>query len=146
MSGDAHSPQNCCGADKVLGGFNSHTPPPLSDIFRQIPAVSELLTNAAGEALSHEFGEGILKIELRGLLNELRSQVTGGQMKKVPDSEALLAILKERLLRSATPKGRYAINATGILLHTGLGRSPLCQEALEALAGMGSYSVLQVGL
>jgi L-seryl-tRNA(Ser) seleniumtransferase len=35
------------------------------------------------------------------------------------------------------------VNATGILLHTGLGRAPLCEDALAALQGLGRYSLLQ---
>lgn len=146
MSGDAHSPQNCCGADKVLGGFNSHTPPPISNLFRQIPAVSDFLNGDECEKMSREFGEGMLKTELRVLLGELRTRVSAGLIDRVPERSDLLAALRERLLRMTTPRGRYAINATGILLHTGLGRSPLCREAIEALNGMGAYSILQVDL
>ena len=144
MSGDAHSPQNCCGADKVPGGFNSHTPPPISNLFRQIPAVSDFLTGEECERMSREFGEGMLKTELRVLLGDRRSKVGAGLIDCVPDRESLIVTLRERLLRATTPRGRYAINATGILLHTGLGRSPLCREAIDALNGMGAYSVLQV--
>ena len=43
MSGDAHSLQNCRGADKVLGGSDSHTPPPFSELLKEIPSVSEIL-------------------------------------------------------------------------------------------------------
>jgi L-seryl-tRNA(Ser) seleniumtransferase len=49
-------------------------------------------------------------------------------------------------VRLITPIGRRAINASGILLHTGLGRAPLCDDAAEALAGASRYSILQAGL
>jgi L-seryl-tRNA(Ser) seleniumtransferase len=42
--------------------------------------------------------------------------------------------------------GRRAINATGILLHTGLGRAPFCAEASEAVAAGDRYAVLQTSI
>ena len=146
MSGDARSLQNCCGADKVLGGFDSHTPPPFSDLLRQIPSVSELLDSPVIKELWACFGEGILKSELRLAIEEVRAKIRRGDCDKIPDAAGMADLLHRRLVRFTSPRGRYAINAAGILLHTGLGRSPLCQEALLALNGMGTYSVLQADL
>lgn len=146
MSGDAHSLQNCCGADKVPGGFDPHTPPPFSEILRQIPSVSELLESPEVKELWERFGEGILKSELRLAVEDLRTQIRSGSVKVIPDAVRMADQLHRRLIRFTSPRGRQAINAAGILLHTGLGRSPLCQEALLALNGMGTYSVLQADL
>lgn len=146
MSGDAHSLQNCCGADKVPGGFESHTPPPISELLRRIPAVSELLDSPDVKELWARFGEGILKSELRLAIEEVRTKLRSGDSKAIPDAAAMAELLRRRLIRFTLPAGRYAINAAGILLHTGLGRSPLCREALLALSGMGAYSVLQADL
>ena len=146
MSGDARSLQNCCGADKVPGGFDSHTPPPLSEILSQIPSVSELLNCPDMKELWDRFGEGILKSELRLAIEEVRTKIRSGGSNTIPDAANMADLLRRRLIRFTSPRGRYAINATGILLHTGLGRSPLCKEALLALSGMGTYSVLQADL
>ncbi|HQH29085.1 MAG TPA: L-seryl-tRNA(Sec) selenium transferase, partial [Oligoflexia bacterium] len=60
--------------------------------------------------------------------------------------ESLLGLVRERLVRLTSPLGRKAINATGVLLHTGLGRAPLAKNALDALAMAGCFSVVQVDL
>ena len=85
-------------------------------------------------------------MELRALLEEFRLKIRAGNMERHPNKADMVDILHQRLIRLTSPEGRYAINAAGILLHTGLGRSPLCQEALKALAGMGRYSILQTSL
>ena len=146
MSGDAHSLQNCRGADKVLGGSDSHTPPPFLELFKQIPSVSEILEWEGVYDLSQDFGDAVLKMELRILLEEFRTKIRAGSMVHIPSAADIVVVLHQRLLRLTAPEGRYAINAAGILLHTGLGRSPLCQEAVDALSGMGRYSILQTGL
>lgn len=146
MPGDIRSLQNCRGADKVPGGFDSHTPPPGSEILRQIPSVSELLESGEIRDLCMRYGEGILKSELRIFLEEMRRKIRSGETKEAMKTAELISALALRLERFASSKGRYAINATGILLHTGLGRSPLCKEAIEAISGMGAYSILQTDI
>ncbi|MFZ4440467.1 MAG: L-seryl-tRNA(Sec) selenium transferase, partial [Syntrophales bacterium] len=113
---------------------------------RKIPSVSELLDSPDVKELWERFGEGILKSELRLAIEELRTKIRGGCSNAVPDAANIADLLHRRLVRFTSPRGRYAINAAGILLHTGLGRSPLCKEALLALGGMGTYSVLQADL
>jgi L-seryl-tRNA(Ser) seleniumtransferase len=112
-------------------------------LLRGLPSVSEFLTSAPGAEVIAEFGEGLVKWGLRAALEDLREGIRSGERGEVPALEELAAELRERLGRVARPEGRRAINATGILLHTGLGRAPLCAGALEALAGMGRYSLLQ---
>ncbi len=146
MSGDAHSLQNCSGADKVSGGFDSHTPPPFAKLLRDLPSVSAFVLSKQGKSLCSCFGEGLVKLGLRSYFNELRVRIGNGSLKVIPKLDQLEDVLRKRLLRLTSKEGRYAINATGILLHTGLGRSPLCQEALDALQGMGNYSILQTDL
>lgn len=142
MSGDIRSLQNCSGAGKVPGGSDSHTPPPLAELLRQIPSVSELLESLQIKGLCECFGEEMVKLELRKTLEDLRSNIRSGKPEDVPDVSRLAYSLRQRL-ESFTETGRYVINATGILLHTGLGRAPLCKEAIEALKGMERYSLLQ---
>ncbi|MCX5777124.1 MAG: L-seryl-tRNA(Sec) selenium transferase [Candidatus Firestonebacteria bacterium] len=111
-----------------------------------MPSVSLLLETLELQKLSKRFGGEILKSELRLLLEELRNKIKNGKSCGIPEINKITEQLETRLTRFTSPEGRRAINATGILLHTGLGRSPLCSEALEALAGMGTYSLLQADL
>ena len=107
--------------------------------------MAQFLDSAAGKSLCAEFGAGVTKLELRNLLDEIRAQIRSGQSREIDESE-LAAELHTRLIRLLQPIGRRAINASGILLHTGLGRAPLCREAVDALTGGGNYSVLQASL
>ena len=118
----------------------------VSKLLRELPSVSDLLANPAIRTLCDEFGEGATKLELRRLIDEAREGVRSGARAAAPEPGALADSLRERLVRLCRPEGRAAINATGILLHTGLGRAPLCREAIEALAGCGSYTILQTGI
>ncbi|MBF0386900.1 MAG: L-seryl-tRNA(Sec) selenium transferase [Candidatus Omnitrophica bacterium] len=108
--------------------------------------MSALLELDAVRALGREFGNGAVKLELRALLDGLRARINAGALAGIPGDGELAAGLRKRLTRLAAPEGRAAVNAAGVLLHTGLGRSPLCREAVAALGGMGAYSVLQTGL
>jgi L-seryl-tRNA(Ser) seleniumtransferase len=113
---------------------------------RQLPGVDAFLNGAEGAALSAEFGTGAVKWALRQRLGELREDLRDGSAVDVPDVSRLAVELRGRLLRLTLPEGRRAINATGILLHTGLGRAPLAADTVAALGVCGGYSVLQADL
>jgi L-seryl-tRNA(Ser) seleniumtransferase len=116
---------------------------PDQQLLRQIPSVSEFLNSEAGGELCAEFGEGLVKLQLRAELESLRGEVRGGTREAVPATVEIAAAMRPRLLRAAAPEGRRAINATGIVLHAGLGRAPLPAEALAALGGTGGYTLLE---
>ena len=118
----------------------------VSDLLRSLPAVADFLSAAAGGELISRFGEGAVKLELRQLLDDLRVEIRAGERIVPLDHEAIAQLLSPRLLRLTDPIGRRAINASGILLHTGLGRAPLCDEATDALAATNRYSILQTSL
>ena len=118
----------------------------LAKLLRELPSVSELLGSPPIGALCREFGEGATKLELRRLIEEARADIRSGRRERPPDMETLVSPLRERLVRLCRPEGRAAINATGILLHTGLGRARLCREAVDALAGCGGHTVLQTDI
>jgi L-seryl-tRNA(Ser) seleniumtransferase len=106
-----------------------------------------LVTEEKGyREMAAEFGDGAAKLELRALLRQTRESIRRGKAESAPAMEDLLGQLRVRLLRLRSPLGRRAINATGILLHTGLGRAPLSSSALEALAHFDRYSVLQADI
>jgi L-seryl-tRNA(Ser) seleniumtransferase len=108
--------------------------------------VGEFLQSEPGAALCRDFGKGVVKLGLRERLDGLRNAIRGGAGGSAPDAAALAADLRVRLMRVCNPEGRRAINATGILLHTGLGRAPMCAGAMDALAGAGGYAIVQTDL
>jgi L-seryl-tRNA(Ser) seleniumtransferase len=116
------------------------------DLLRTIPSVTEVLASEPGRELTREFGHGLVTFELRALLDDLRRDIRGGAIQSMLSLEHLGDALRLRLARLGRASGRRAINATGILLHTGLGRAPLCREAIDAMAACDGYSVLQASL
>ena len=118
----------------------------ISNILRDLPSVSDFIKTTVGTDLINDFGEGALKLELRRLLDEIRSEVRMQKINEVPWLEALGSKLRERLERLCRPIGRRAINATGIILHTNLGRAPLCEEAIVAVSSLNHYSLLEISI
>ncbi len=115
-------------------------------LLRQIPAVSRLLEDPALRPLVAAHGAGLVTMVLRDRLGRLREALLTGATDRLPSSAEWADAVERTVRRFADPDGRRAINATGILLHTGLGRAPLCDAARAALAGVGRYSVLQTDL
>ncbi len=118
----------------------------MSNPLRELPSVSEFLASEPGRRICAEFGEGLAKLEFRRLLDGVRECLRRGRCREVPPLNELCGMLRPRLARFGMLQGRRAINATGILLHTGLGRAPLCDEALENMRAGTGYSILQTDL
>ncbi|MFN8391897.1 MAG: L-seryl-tRNA(Sec) selenium transferase [Bdellovibrionota bacterium] len=119
---------------------------PASQNLRSLPSVSKCLQSARGKELQQRFGAGITTLAVRDAIESARIAIQSGSESSSPSIDAVMTAAANELARIATPLGRRAINATGILLHTGLGRAPLSRSALEALAGFGHYSLLEVEL
>lgn len=117
-----------------------------ANLLREIPPMGGLMESAAVRLLTDRFGQGMVKLELRAVLDELRERIRQGTVDAVLSPQTIARELEQRLARILQPVGRSAINATGILLHTGLGRAPLCREAIEAMSICDGYSVLQASL
>jgi L-seryl-tRNA(Ser) seleniumtransferase len=119
---------------------------------RALPAVGEFLASPPGQRLAAEFGEGLTKLELRNVLAEIRAQLRANMTQTPPNRDQTTLNLDQieskiaTRLRRSTPAGRHAINATGILLHTGLGRAPMGPAALAALAAAAGTTPLQASL
>ncbi len=115
-------------------------------LLRALPAVGDFLGSEHGQALIEEFGEGVVKWQLRAALEELRTDIRDGKITAPVGLSELAGRLRVPLLRLSDPAARRAINATGILLHTGLGRAPLCPAAIAAISVAGGYTPLQASL
>ena len=67
------------------------------------------------------------------LLDGLRTSIREGEAVEIPDAAGLAARAHADLERYASPRPRRVINATGVVLHTNLGRAPLSREAIAAM-------------
>jgi L-seryl-tRNA(Ser) seleniumtransferase len=111
---------------------------------RRLPQVHRLLETAQAQHLAEEHGRRAVASVLRALLQELRATQ---EMPEMPSEASLLARAGEILAGSAPPRLVPVINATGIILHTNLGRAPLAAAALAAVAAVAAgYSNLELDL
>lgn len=104
---------------------------------RALPALHRLLDAPEAAALLAAHGRAELAAALRGALDVARAAGI------VPGTEALLAAAAGRL----APSPLRVLNATGVVLHTNLGRAPLAPAALAAMREVGSgYCALELDL
>ena len=112
---------------------------------RQLPSVDRLLRQMAEEDKTASYPRDILVSTLRAVLSEARAAVREGG--EPPEPSQLIARALERLERTFLPSLRPVINATGVIIHTNLGRAPLSFESILAvLDTAGEYSNLEFRL
>lgn len=114
---------------------------------RALPAVDRLLATDRAAAWRERWGREAVKGALRQVLEETRRRIGADALDEAPPPGRLLDAAGERLRRAARPSLRPVLNATGVVLHTNLGRAPLAEEALEAVRRVaGGYSNLELDL
>ncbi|MCA9650018.1 MAG: L-seryl-tRNA(Sec) selenium transferase [Myxococcales bacterium] len=79
-------------------------------------------------------------------LAELRARVREGERVEIPDAVGLAARVRSELDGWARPRPRPVLNATGVLLHTNLGRAPLSAAARQAMVDAAGTCDLEVVL
>src|ERR1035441_5289109 len=124
--------------------------PSKSELFRLLPSVDELLRGEEMQALVARDGHAATIESARGFLDELRARIAGGAMNEeqvVVAVEAASGEIERRLQESMAFSLRPVINATGVILHTNLGRAPLSRAALERVAEIAQgYCNLELDL
>src|SRR6267142_779087 len=120
-----------------------------AELLRQIPSVDELLLQPRLAALSNRVDRGVVVEVARAVLADLRARIAGDSNSTAvavnPGSvEELITAAVERILsRSLQP----VINATGVILHTNLGRAPLPEAVVEEFRRTATqYSNLEYDL
>ncbi len=118
-----------------------------SERLRSLPAVDSVLRSPDGSALAERHGRAAATEAVREVLELLRRQIVSGEE---PDSSerAVAEAAAKLLLRQGYGKGlRRVVNATGVALHTNLGRSALSERAVEAVVEAATrYSNLEYDL
>lgn len=120
--------------------------PQMQALLRAIPKVDEFLAWVDGVS---EAPSRLVKSVVREILAEKRQAILEGAGVKKGDlsQKNMLGIFAERLDRKLTPNLRMVINATGVVIHTNLGRSALPDVAVEAVAAAAlNYSNLEFDL
>jgi L-seryl-tRNA(Ser) seleniumtransferase len=111
--------------------------------FRELPSIDELLGRPSMVQLSAKLGRTIVLSSARRVLARVRAQLKArGAVDPVAgDLESRIGAEVEAAL---TPSLRRLINATGVVLHTNLGRAPLSRDAVDAIVSTATrYSNLE---
>lgn len=115
-----------------------------------IPGVDRVLNDHAIQMLSGRCGTSVLTDMIRWAIDRVRGMMRGGESVGA-SREALIkwivADVQSQLADQLAPNLRRVVNATGIILHTNLGRAPLPDVAVKHIADIaGSYSNLELDL
>ncbi len=128
----------------------------MSDARRLIPSLERLLESDAFAGILEAHPRGLVVQHLRTELDRVRRELSdrdcsvvepGALPRNVEDAQLYAVGVEERLRVSATPSLRSVINGTGVILHTNLGRAPLADSALDAMASVArGYANLEYDL
>jgi L-seryl-tRNA(Ser) seleniumtransferase len=119
----------------------------MTNPFRDLPAVARVLEAPVAIAARERHPAGAITAAVRAVLDGARARLAAGNDTGDTAPDAIAARAVALLDADALPKLRPVINATGVVLHTNLGRAPLAEEAARAAfdAGRG-YLNLELDL
>lgn len=116
-------------------------------LLRSIPAADVLLRAPSLEAAARAHGGAAVLGAVRAELDALRASVLRGEARAIPPRPDLCAAALQRLRTGQTMRLRHVVNATGVALHTNLGRAPLADAACTAVQEAASnYTNLEYTL
>jgi L-seryl-tRNA(Ser) seleniumtransferase len=112
---------------------------------KSLPSVDQILNTNTVSDLLVSFGRPLTLQAVRTTLQEVRDNFPENEI--IPEKDKLIIRIEQLLTTWTTPTLLPVINATGVVLHTNLGRAPLSYEALEAIQKIStSYSNLEYDL
>jgi len=120
-------------------------------LLRSLPSIERLLERPLAHRLASELSRERVRDLLREITDELRENLSRDGSFSNSEAQSLTELIEGRLARKATESSRSSlrrvINATGVILHTNLGRAPLARQAVDAVAETASgYSSLEYDL
>ena len=117
----------------------------MTTAYRLLPSVERLLSDESIALLIDEHSRPVVLELVRQELDDARSSIKSGN--PAPRQDEIIAAIGERAESLTEDWPRHVINATGVVLHTNLGRSPLSKDAIRAMqrAAQG-YSDLELDL
>lgn len=119
-------------------------------LLRQLPQIEKLLQLPAARTASKDAPRSAVVAAVRGVVDTLRAEILTGRLddedlKRRLETERLETSFRHELERVTESAYGKVINATGIILHTGLGRAVLPPAATKALqASLTGYSIVEV--
>ena len=120
------------------------------DLYRLLPGVNEVLLSPAGQLLLASHPRARILAVTRAVLGDLRREIANGRHTSQSLREVIDTVADRIASRLASRQNyslRPVINATGVILHTNLGRAPLSDAALEHVAEVAQdYCNLELDL
>src|SRR3954468_6472352 len=107
------------------------------ELFRALPQVDEVVRYPPLPPLIAAHGQSAITEAARLVLSRIRNEISSGLLDRAAlhlALEDLSGAIQKQVVRSLSYSLRSVINATGVILHTNLGRAPLAQAALSHLA------------
>ena len=124
--------------------------PPPPELFRKLPSVDQLIHEIAVTRLAESYGHEPVVDAARTVLVRLRQEVASGLLNATALELALSGLpdaIENELRRALSYSLRAVINATGVILHTNLGRAPVADAAIEHIRETAAtYSNLEFDL
>ena len=121
-----------------------------SELYRKLPAVDDAMRSPASQALEASYGHDSVVDATRAVLARLRQEIASGLLNETALELALAglaAAVENQLRRALAYSLRPVINATGVILHTNLGRAPLGDVAIDHIRETANtYSNLEFDL
>ena len=115
------------------------------DALRRLPKIDRVVAHAEVAPLTRRLGTSAVTDLARRAIGDARRAVREGA--SAPTLDAVAARVAELAHAALSARARRVINATGVILHTNLGRAPLCREAVDALAASaGGYTSVEIDL
>jgi L-seryl-tRNA(Ser) seleniumtransferase len=122
-----------------------------NQLLRSLPSIERLLERPLALRLSAAVGRERVRDLLRETTDELRQELASGPLSPAITGQSLIEEVERRLepraARFSQPSLRRVVNATGVIIHTNLGRAPLARQAVEAISEtVAGYSNLEYDL
>lgn len=117
----------------------------MKKLLSKLPKVGSLLDSPEWAEVQTLYSRDQVKAALEAQLNQARQSILAGEG-GVPDHGELLAKVEKKLGKLTSAGPNPALNATGVIIHTNLGRAPLAREAAAAVTGAAGYCDLEIDL
>ena len=114
-----------------------------NDYLRNIPSVDEIINRPEVSDLARRFSRSIIVKAVQRLLSERREKILSApsldQLENEVSLDEVVSQIETKINEISQLSLRRVINASGIIVHTNLGRAPLSEEAVEAIIGVARY-------
>ena len=120
-----------------------------AQLLRDLPSVDEVLREEKIAALSQRSAHGNLVQWIRQAIDEIRQRILSGDFAESQIEKSMDSVVARVQQNAQSDQGQSlqaVINATGILLHTNLGRAPMAQRAIERARQAAAFTNVELDL